>query len=313
MISFIKQMNRWWFMRGLKVGHFTQQEHGTGVSVFLLEQSAIGAYWICGSAPATHELVVLDPDNSVPKLHALVLAGGSAYGLYAAQGAMTYLTELGIGHHTPHGVVPIVPAAAIYDLIYKEAVPPTAENTYEACRDAKENNTASGRIGAGTGATVGKIVPNTQRMSGGLGRAEITLDSGVSVIAYAVVNCVGDVRDRMGKIIAGACKSPGVFADCEAYLLSGQAEENLFKQGNTTLVAVFTNVAFSKESLKRIGKMSAAGMARAITPVFTQYDGDILFCISVGDAKASELTVGTMAAEAVRLAILDAVKESVIL
>lgn len=300
-------------MRGLKVGHFSHFEHGTGVSVFLFEGSATGAYWICGSAPATHELVVLDPDNSVPQLHALVLAGGSAYGLFAAEGAMTYLTERGIGHKTRHGVVPIVPAAAIYDLIYKKAVPPSAKDTYQACVEAKENNTLSGRIGAGTGATVGKIVPDTHHMSGGIGRAELKVQNGVAVIAYAVVNCVGDVRDEHSQIIAGACNEKGVFANGEAYLRSGRAEENLFEQGNTTLVAVFTNAAFPKESLKRIAKMSAAGMARAISPVFTQFDGDILFCVSVGEAKASELTVGTMAAEAVRLAILDAVKESVIL
>ncbi len=297
-------------MRGLKVGHFTNKKVGTGISVFLLENGAQGAYWICGSAPATHELVVLDPDNSVPQLHGLVLAGGSAYGLYAAAGVMRYLTEHHIGHKTPHGVVPIVPAAAIYDLAYQEDVPPTAEEAYQACLNAKENNQESGLLGAGTGATVGKLIPNTRLMTGGLGYAEKSLKNGTTVMAYAVVNCVGDVHDAQGHIIAGARTAQNTFADCQEYLLSGQGEIDLFAHGNTTLVAVFTNAQFDKNELKRIAKMASAGMARAITPIFTRFDGDIVFCVSTGDQIASELTVGTMAAEAVRLAILDAVKNS---
>jgi L-aminopeptidase/D-esterase-like protein len=299
-------------MQGLKVGHFTNHDDGTGVSVFLMEHSAVGAYWICGSAPATHELVVLDPDNSVPKLHGLVFAGGSAYGLYAAKGVMTYLTERGIGHPAMHGVVPIVPAVAIYDLVYKQALPPTEQEAYQACLSASENNTESGQIGAGTGATIGKLIPAAKPMKGGLGRAEIALPDSTHVIAYAVVNCVGDVRDASGKIIAGA-RDHDQFADCEKYLLSGQGEQDLFAHSNTTLVAVFTNATFSKDELKRIAKMATAGMARAIAPVFTRFDGDILFAISVGTRVASELTIGTMAAEAVRLAILDAIKDSITL
>lgn len=300
-------------METLKVGHFTDQNRGTGVTAFLMESSAIGAYWICGSAPATHELVVLDPDNSVPKCHGLVFAGGSAYGLYAAKGAMTYLTERKLGHPTMHGVVPIVPAVAIYDLAYKEATPPTEAECYQACLSAKKNNTASGRIGAGTGATVGKLIPDAKSMSGGLGYAEIEIQNGIKVVAYAVVNCVGDVRDEAHHIIAGAKTKNNQFADCEKYLISGQGEKDLFAHTNTTLVAVFTNVKFSKGELKRIAKMAIAGIARAITPIFTRYDGDILFCFSIGTHQASELTIGTIATEVVRLAILNAVKDSVVL
>lgn len=300
-------------MRGLRIGHATNQENGTGVSVFLMENGAVGAYWICGSAPATHELVVLDPDNSVPLLYGLVLAGGSAYGLYAAKGVMRYLTEKHIGHATIHGVVPIVPAAAIYDLAYKKGEPPTEDEAYQACHQAKETNKESGRIGAGTGATIGKLIPKANPMTGGLGRAEITLPNGIQVIAYAVVNCVGDVRDPSDRIIAGACDKIGKFLDCENFLISGQGEKDLFDRGNTTLVALFTNAAFTKAELKRIAKMATAGMARAISPIFTRFDGDILFCVSVGELSASELTIGTIAAEAVRLAILDAVKKSEII
>lgn len=297
-------------MDGVKVGHFTNEAAGTGASVFLFENKGKGAYWVCGSSPATHELVVLDPDNSVPNLDGLVLAGGSAYGLFAAQGMMNYLTERQMGHTTPHGVVPIVPAAAIYDLDYKYPTPPAAEDVYAACKEASVDNKARGRIGAGTGATIGKLIPTAQHMTGGLGRAELHLENGLHVIAYAVVNCVGDVRDASGKIIAGALAQEGHFADCEAFLLSGQAEKMLFEHSNTTLAAVFTNGDFSKSELKRIAKMAAGGLARAISPIFTRYDGDIVFCISVGNHAASELTAGTMAAEAVRLAIVDAVKNA---
>jgi L-aminopeptidase/D-esterase-like protein len=297
-------------MDGIKVGHFTNAEAGTGVSVFLFEKSAVGAYWVCGAAPASHELAALDPDNSVPHIHGLVLAGGSAYGLYAAKGVMTYLTERGIGHPVPHGVVPIVPAAAIYDLSYRQAIPPTAENAYQACLSAKENNPESGRIGGGTGATIGKIIPGARHMSGGLGYAELHLPGGVQVMAYAVVNTIGDIRNAAGEIIAGAKLENGSFADCEKYLLSGKAEIDLFKQANTTLVTFITNARFSKDGMKRVGKMAAAGMSRAIFPSFTQFDGDTLFCISAGDKLVSELSLGTLAAEAVRLAIMDAVKNS---
>lgn len=299
-------------MNGFKVGHFTDTTNGTGISVFLFEQSAVGAYWICGSAPASHELAVLDPDNSVPKLYGLVFSGGSAFGLYAAQGVMTYLSERGIGHPTSHGVVPIVPAAAIYDLAYKNPIPPSAADAYQAALDATEDNRETGRIGAGTGATVGKIIPGTHAMTGGLGRAELSLANGVQVIAYAVSNCIGDVRDGNGAIVAGARDASGNFANCERYLLSGQAEHDLFGHANSTLVVIVTNAKFSKSELKRIGKMAIAGMARAVSPIFTRFDGDVLFCISVGDHMASELTVGTLAAEAARLAILNSVKDSVL-
>lgn len=296
-------------MDGVKVGHFTDNVAGTGVSVFLFEKSAVGAYWLCGSAPATHEIAVLDPENSVPNLHGLVLAGGSAYGLYAAKGVMTYLTERGIGHPTPHGIVPIVPAAAIYDLSYQQPLAPSAENAYQACLSATENNQRRGRIGAGTGATIGKIIPNTKRMSAGLGFAEIHLANGIQVLAYAVVNTVGDVLNAAGEIVAGAILPNGNFANCEKYLLSGQAEIDLFNHANTTLVAIITNAKLAKPELKRIGKMAVAGMARAISPAFTPFDGDIVFCVSVGDKIVSELSVGTMAAKAVQLAILNAVKD----
>ncbi len=297
-------------MHGLKVGHVTRTADGTGISVFLFEQQAVGAYLLMGSGPATHELATLNPDTSVSVLHALVLTGGSAFGLYAAEGVMRYLAEHHIGLTLPHGVVPIVPAAAIYDLAYQRAVPPNAQDAYDAAVAATENNLSRGRIGAGTGATVGKLIPDARAMTAGLGCARLTLASGVEVLAYAVVNAVGDVCDRDGNIIAGARLANGEFGNCTQFLLDGHGQAQLLTHGNTTLVAIFTNAAFSKAELQRVTKMAVAGMARAITPIFTCYDGDIAFAISLGKERASPLTVGTLAAEAVQLAIIDAVKAS---
>lgn len=297
-------------MQGLKVGHVSHDEHGTGITVFLLDQPARGAYLLCGSGPATHELAPLDPETSVNAVHALVFSGGSAFGLYAAEGVMRYLAERNIGLTLPHGVVPIVPAAAIYDLIYKKAEAPTAKQAYEACRIATEDNNQSGQIGAGRGATVGKIVPQTSRMTSGIGRKELMLPNGIAVTAYVVVNAIGDVIDAQNNIMAGAKNADGSFANCTQFLLQGGGEEMIFSHSNTTLAAIFTNAKFNKSELKRIAKMAISGMSRAISPVFTCYDGDILFAISLGEKEASVLTVGTLAAEAVRLAILDAVKQS---
>ncbi len=298
-------------MQYLRIGHHTNEDRCTGVSVFLFDKPAVGAYLLCGSSPASHEINALDPEVRVTHFDGLMFAGGSAYGLNAVSGVMQWLREQGRGWPVPYDPIPIVPSASIYDFSKKGALPPTAEDAYQACLVAKEKNPLSGRIGAGRGATVGKIVPNALRMTGGVGHAEIKLENGVIVAAYAVVNSVGDIRDTTGKIIAGAKFSDGKFADCQRFLLSGHAEEKLF-QGNTTLVAVFTNAKFSKIELKRIAKMAVAGMARAIAPVFTSYDGDLIFCVSLGELNASELTVGVLAAEATQHAIMHAVKNSTV-
>lgn len=298
-------------MQGLKIGHFSNEKQGTGVTVFLFESGAVGSYCLYGAAPATLELPTLDPENSVPYCHGLVFAGGSAYGLMSAAGVMRYIFEQGIGHPVPHGSIPIVPTVALYDMAYKTAVSPSADHAYQACLNAEEDNDESGRIGVGTGATVGKLVPNAWCMTGGLGRASVKLENGLEVIAYVAVNAVGDVRDG-NRIIAGAVDDNGAFCDTEKYLLSGHAEVDLFELGNTTLAAIFTNAALDKSAAKRIARMATAGLARAISPVGTLFDGDVVFCMSVGEYDASELSVGVMAVDAVRLAILDAVRDAVV-
>lgn len=299
-------------MQFLKIGHYTQEQHGTGVTVFLFDKPARGAYLLCGSSPASHELTTLELDANISHVDGLIFLGGSAFGLSAVDGVMRWFKEQGRGYPTPYGAVPIVPAVGIYDLAIKQAIPPTSENAYQACRSAFEDNVSEGRIGAATGASIGKFVPFAARMSGGLGCAELTLADGLSVLVYAVVNSLGDVRDKSGNIIAGARLPNGEFANCEEYLLSGQ-EDSAPTLLNTTLIAVFTNGKFSKIELSRIAKVAVAGMARAISPVFTRYDGDILFCFSLGERLATEKVVSTMAAEAVRQAIVNAVKDSIVL
>lgn len=296
-------------MNNLKVGHFTNEEHGTGVSVFLFDEPARAVYSLCGSSPASRELQTLELDANVTHIDGLVLSGGSAFGLGAADGVMQWFKEQNRGVKTPFAIVPIVPQAALFDLGQKTSLPPTAAEAYQACKIATKNNYATGRIGAGTGATVGKIIPGTSRMTGGLGCAEITLPNGVSVLAYAAVNCVGDVyADK--KIIAGACDEKNKFADAMQFLLRGGEAINL-SNANTTLVAIFTNAAFSKVELNRISKIAMAGISNAIAPVFTRYDGDIIFCVSLGEKTAEEMVVGAMAMEAIRQAIVSAVKNSV--
>jgi L-aminopeptidase/D-esterase-like protein len=290
-----------------RIGHFTDPVRLTGLTVFLFDSPVPAAYCLCGASPATHELHVLEPDASVSGINGLVLTGGSAFGLGAVAGVMDYLREQGQGFRTPHGVVPIVPAAAIYDLGVGLPFAPRPEEAFEACLAAVPHNLVRGEIGAGTGATVGKLVPGLQPARGGFGRASVSLPEGVSVTACAVVNCRGDVRDAKGKIIAGARFPDGQFADGEKYLLSGQKEELFEVCPNTTLVVVLVEADFSREALHRIARVAMSGMARAISPVFTRYDGDIIFCISTGKNKASEDAVSVMAAKAVQQAIIDAV------
>jgi len=292
-------------MQFLKIGHNTNTKNGTGITVFLFDTPAMGAFWLCGSSPATRELTVLALDSNVSYIDGLVFAGGSAFGLGATDGVMQWFKEQNRGKPTPFLPVPIVPAAGIYDLGESTHNPPTKEEAYEACIDAIENNLAQGRVGAGTGATVGKLIQNTTREKGGIGFAQKQLDNGLEVLAFAVVNCLGDVKDN-GKIVAGARWENGEFADCEKQLLSGYSERGSVPM-NTTLVAIFTNAFFTKPELQRIAKMACSGMSRAIYPVFTRYDGDLIVTVSLGDHVASETVIATVGAECVREAIVNAV------
>lgn len=301
----------------LKIGHTTLEEKGTGLTVFLFEQLTPCAWWLCGSSPATRDVNVLDADVSIGQANALLFSGGSAYGLGAANGVMQWLLEHKRGYETHFGLVPLVPTANIYDFRVKGMHFPTEEDAYNACQAAKKNNDLMGRIGVGTGASIGKWLHHSDGvMSGGFGCSQLSGPDGLQVLACCVVNSVGNVINEQGKVIAGACNLQGKLVNMSQELLAGhfgKTDIGESENENTTLVAIFTNANLDRASLRRVAKMASAGIARGTMPAFTRYDGDVVFTASLGDMIANEIVVGTLAADATHKAILKAVEGSVVL
>ncbi len=271
---------------------------------------------VVGGAPGTRETDLLAPTATVREVHALLLTGGSAFGLDAAGGVMTYLSEQGIGYETGVARVPIVPAAVIFDLDLgsPEAYPNGAAG-YAACVAATPQETSEGSVGAGYGACVGRMLGPRGRTKGGLGMANATLDDGTTVGALAVVNAVGDVRDETGAIIAGTRRGP-VFADSVRLLRSssgtgggGDGADDPRPLTNTTLVAVVTDARLDKTALTRLARQAHDGLAHAIAPVHTGFDGDTVFALSTGERSPSVSTevLGVLAVEVVAAAIRRAV------
>lgn len=293
----------------LKVGHYTNREAQTGLTVFLLEDACPAGVATPGFAPASHEWAVLDPLNTVTGIDALLLTGGSAFGLAAAAGVMQYLKEQGRGVETGVLPVPIVPAAAIFDLAVGQPLAPTAEQAYQACITAKAERSEQGRIGAGTGASVGKFIQGAHALPGGLGFSELRNAQGLWVKAYAVVNAVGDVVDAEGQILAGACCEPGVFVNAaRAWQEAHSTHEFNITQQSTTLVALFTNAKLDKLGASRLAHVASAGLAQALRPAFTPFDGDVVFAVSCGQLVAEAMVLAALGQEAVRQAIVNAVK-----
>jgi L-aminopeptidase/D-esterase-like protein len=296
---------------GITVGHFTETRRPTGCTVILCEQGAVAGVDVRGSAPGTRETDLLDPLNVVDKVHAIVLSGGSAFGLDTATGVMQYLEEHNIGFDTKAGKVPIVPAAILYDLAVGDSkIRPNAESGYKACRAAASGKVEEGSIGAGAGATIGKIGGGNP-MKGGIGTSSIKLPNGLVIAAIVAVNCAGNVTDpRSGKIVAGARSKDGKgFVDIIEAYRSGRDVTETTGQA-TTIGVVATNAGgFSKAQMKKIAAMSHDGLARAINPAHTMGDGDTLFALSSGtsNVRANVTAVGALAAEAVSEAILRAV------
>jgi L-aminopeptidase/D-esterase-like protein len=298
---------------GIRVGHFTDSRRPTGCTVVLYERGAVAGVDVRGSAPGTRETDLLRPTNLVDKVNAIVLSGGSAFGLESATGVMRYLEEHDAGFPTAAGKVPIVPAAILYDLNVGDGkIRPNAEAGYSACMNAKSGTIEEGSIGAGAGATVGKI-GGGKPMKGGIGTASIKLPNGLVVGAMVAVNCVGDVIDpKTGKIIAGARTLDGkAFLNIIDAYRAGRGVTPGPGQ-NTTIGIVATNARFDKTQMTKIAEMSHDGMARAINPTHTPSDGDTLFAMSIGTSSVSaNLTaIGALAAEAVSEAILRAVMKA---
>jgi L-aminopeptidase/D-esterase-like protein len=299
-------------VEGIKVGHFTETRRPTGCTVILYERGAVAGVDVRGSAPGTRETDLLKPTNLVDKVNAIVLSGGSAFGLESAGGVMRYLEEHDAGYATVAGKVPIVPAAILYDLNVGDGkIRPNSEAGYKACTNAKSGPVEEGNVGAGAGATVGKI-GGGKPMKGGIGTASIKLSNGLVVGAIVAVNCVGDVIDpKTGKIVAGARTADGKsFVNITQAFRSGRVGSSIGQ--NTTIGVVATNAKFDKTQMTKIAEMSHDGLARAINPTHTPSDGDTLFAMSTGTSNvAANLTaIGALAAEAVSEAILRAVMKA---
>lgn len=290
---------------GVKVGHYTDLDAATGVTVVLVEEGARAAVDVRGSAPGTRETDLLQPSRLVEEVQAIVLAGGSAFGLDAAGGVMRYLEERGRGYLTGPLRVPIVPAAILFDLLIgKPGVRPDAGMGYQACLNASAGPVPEGSVGAGTGATVGKIYGPLQAVKSGLGSASCRCGDLV-VAALVAVNAFGDIYDRRGKLIAGPRHPETGLMECTADLMLDRRGSGF--TGNTTLGVVATNGCFNREALGKIAQMAHNGLARSIWPVHTMWDGDIIFSLSSGEEAADISLAGTMAAEAVAMAVERAV------
>jgi len=292
---------------GLTIGHQTLSDKGTGLSVFLFDQRASANYFICGASPATSKLEFLQHGRDA-KIDALVFSGGSAYGLGAVTGVMEWLREQGRGYNPSSDIlVPIVPMACIFDLTVKGFYYPQREDGYAACENATNDNQQQGKVGVGCGATVAKLLGAEQGVSGGLGYASIQHQSGLLVSSYAVVNSVGNIMDQNGKVIAGLDDANVPLSMLPEYR---HGKNNLIEKTNTTLVAIFTNATLNRQALLTVSKMAAAGIARAIKPAFTPFDGDVVFAVSLGEVPTSPLLVGQLAADMTQCAIVNAVSSA---
>ena len=295
---------------GILVGHYTDLENATGCTVILCPpEGAVGGVDVRGPAPATRETDLLRPAHLVERVHAIVLTGGSAFGLDAAAGVMKFLDERKIGFETGVARVPIVPAAAIFDLgIGSATVRPNADAGYRACLDAKTGAVAEGNVGAGTGATVGKLLGPKFATKSGLGTTSQPIGKGIVVGALVVVNALGDVVDpRTGEILAGTRKPVvGGWLDSAGALTSGLAQ-TLLARMHTTIGVVATNAALTKEEANLVAMMAHDGYARALRPAHTLFDGDALFALSAGRQKGDVSAIGHAAAEGVAEAIGRAV------
>lgn len=299
---------------GIKVGHYTDRVAVTGCTVVLCETGAVAGVDVRGSAPGTRETDLLRPTNLVDKVQAVLLSGGSAFGLDAAGGVMRFLEERGYGHQTSVLRVPIVPAAIIFDLNVGDPLKrPGPEEGYQACVAATDGEVVEGCVGAGTGATVGKILGIGRATKSGLGTASVQIAGGVVVGALVVVNAVGDVVDPWtGRLLAGPRdveRGRGFLSTMEL-LTGGQVAWSKALFENTTLGVVATDAALSKEQVNKVAQMAQDGIARCIKPSHTMHDGDVIFALSLGGKKADVTVVGAVAAEVVAEAIVRAVQKA---
>jgi L-aminopeptidase/D-esterase-like protein len=297
---------------GMRVGHVTDRKGATGCTVILCPPGTVGGVDVRGGAPGTRETDLLRPMHRVEHVNAVVLSGGSAFGLATADGVMRYLEANEIGYKTRTGhLVPIVPAAIVFDLGIGEGdVKPSADDGYAACEAATMDPVEQGSVGAGTGCRVGAAFGNAFSTKGGIGCAMMELDDGLRVAALVVVNAVGDVVDEHGQILAGVRTPPegaqfagmlNVLRHLPPNTPAADAREN------TVIGVIATNARLSKEHTNIVARMAHDGIARAVVPAHTAYDGDTLFALATGTHPADSTVIGAFAAEVVAQAVRNAV------
>ena len=300
---------------GFSIGHWTDQVGVTGCTAVITPPGSSGGVDVRGGGPGTRETDIIGPLAGTAEVSAVMLSGGSAFGLATADGAMRWLDERGRGYETPGGLVPIVPAAIIYDLIEGDAAArPDAAAGYAACEAATAAVPERGRVGAGTGAAVGKILGRERATPSGIGYAAARSGRGETVAALAVVNAFGDVIGADGRILAGARGPEGETVSTSATLagMSEPPDWTRLEERNTTLVCVLTDAALDKPACTRVARMASGGVARAVDPVFSGVDGDVAFCLASGVQTGSPdgfapLAIGTLAATVTAAAIRDSV------
>lgn len=306
---------------GIKVGHAQNFEALTGCTVILIDPGSTGGVDQRGGAPGTRETDALRPMHLVDDVHAILLAGGSAFGLDAASGVMKYLDEKNIGYNTGVARVPIVPATILFDLaIGRSDIRPDAEMGYQACLNASELPPASGNVGVGTGATVGKILGINQAMKSGVGTASMDIGGGVVVGALIAVNAFGDIRDpQTGVILAGArpkvigpvtIGASGKFANTLEVMRSftGRQIMEFASRQNTVIGVVATNARLNKDETNKVAQMAHNGLALTIQPAHTMFDGDTLFSIATNRKNADVNVVGAFATQVVAAAVVNAIR-----
>ncbi|MEE9913778.1 MAG: P1 family peptidase [Deltaproteobacteria bacterium] len=296
-------------IEGLEVGHAQNLDAATGCTVVLCKDGATAGVDVRGGAPGTRETDLLDPVNMVQKIHAVMLAGGSAFGLDAAAGVMQYLEEKQIGFDVGVTRVPIVCGAVLFDLMIGDfKIRPDKSMGYQACVNATNRICPQGNVGAGTGATVGKLLGPERTMKSGLG--VYALQAGdLKVGALVAVNCLGDVIDpQTGRKLAGLLSAGGqALADTEDIMIQNYAEQKNLFSGNTTLGVIATNAALDKSQMTKLASMAQNGYARTMRPAHTMVDGDTIFALSVGSVAADLSVVGLLAARVMERAVVNAV------
>jgi L-aminopeptidase/D-esterase-like protein len=304
---------------GVEVGQFTDTRRPTGCSVVIVREGAVAGVDVRGAAPGTRETDLLHPSNLVDRVHAITLAGGSAWGLDAAAGVMRWLEEQGVGLPCgDYGLVPLVPAAVLFDLPVGGPggganIRPDAEAGYRACQQASRTPPAQGNVGAGAGALVGKLFGVGRAMKGGIGTASLTVH-GITVGALVAVNALGDVVDpRTGEPVAGARTADGAaLLGTARALLNGEVPKPLLRGTNTTIGVVATDATLTKAQAHRLAQVAHDGLARSINPVHTMSDGDAMFVLATGAAQpegepVGMMTLSVLAAEVTARAVQQAI------